>query len=75
MKDQVGKQISWGWAILLTILRMLTFCSLFSDNWLLQQQQEKRRCRCIGWSVALAIALIITAAVVVGWYFTTIRKV
>jgi hypothetical protein len=60
---------------ILTIAYMLTSNSSYSDNWLLQQQQEKRRCRCIGWSVTLAFALIITAAAVVGWYFTNFRNV
>jgi hypothetical protein len=60
---------------ILMVVRMLTYNSKYSDNWLLQQQQEKRRCRRIGWSVTLAVALMVTAAAVVGWYFTTIRKV
>lgn len=40
------------------------------DDWLHRQHQKKRRCRIIGWSAALTVALAITAIAVVAWYFT-----
>jgi len=45
------------------------------DEWLAQQHKEKRRCRILCVSITTAVALVIVAAAIVGWYFTKVRKI